>query len=62
MYSEGQFLTLEMMCRERAVIAAQELEYWLAEAEEWAQIKLSCKGGGERLVSSLLSINDVPIE
>ena len=36
MYSKSQFYDLEVMCRERAVVAAKELEYWLAEAEEWA--------------------------
>ena len=36
-----QFLALETMCRERAQLAKKELEYWLAEAEEWAQYKTS---------------------
>jgi hypothetical protein len=36
MYSKSQFHALEVMCRERAVVAAEEREYWLAEAEEWA--------------------------
>jgi hypothetical protein len=39
MYSKSQFHALELMCRERAAVAAKELEYWLAEAEEWAQVR-----------------------
>ena len=26
------------MCRERAAIAKREMEYWLAEADEWKQL------------------------
>ena len=29
------------MCRERAALARRELEYWLAEAEEWGKLKES---------------------
>jgi hypothetical protein len=39
MYSKSQFHALELMCRERAVVAAKEMEYWLAEAEEWARFR-----------------------
>ena len=39
MYSKSQFHALEIMCRERAVAAAKEMEYWLAEAEEWARVR-----------------------
>ena len=44
MYSEKQFAALEAMCRERAALARKEMEYslmeyWLAEAEEWKQLK-----------------------
>ena len=39
MYSKSQFHALEIMCRERAVAAAKEAEYWFAEAEEWARYK-----------------------
>jgi hypothetical protein len=39
MYSKSQFHALELMCRERAVVAAKEMEYWLAEAEEWARVR-----------------------
>jgi hypothetical protein len=49
MYSKSQFYALEVMCRERAVVAAKELEYWLAEAEEWARIR---NDGDESLISS----------
>jgi len=39
MYSKSQFHALEIMCRERAVAAAREAEYWFAEAEEWARVR-----------------------
>ena len=44
MYSGKQFAALEAMCRERAALARKEMEYslmeyWLAEAEEWKQLK-----------------------
>jgi hypothetical protein len=44
MYSTNEFAALEIMCRERAALAKKakefaEAEYWLAEAEEWKQLK-----------------------
>jgi hypothetical protein len=44
MYSRTQFAALELMCRERAALAKKEMEYslaeyWLAEAEEWKELK-----------------------
>jgi hypothetical protein len=42
MYSKSQFYDIEVMCRERAAVARKEMEYWLAEAEEWARFRLSC--------------------
>jgi hypothetical protein len=42
MYSKSQFYDLEVMCRERSAAARMEMEYWLAEAEEWARFRLSC--------------------
>jgi hypothetical protein len=30
------------MCLERAAAARKEMDYWLAEAEEWAPFRLSC--------------------
>jgi len=30
------------MCRERAAVAKKDLEYWLAEVEEWALLGQSC--------------------
>jgi len=30
------------MCHERAAAARKEMDYWLAEAEEWARFRLSC--------------------
>jgi uncharacterized protein YdaU (DUF1376 family) len=46
MYSKKQFAALERMCRERAALARTEMDYsltkyWLAEAEEWKQLRLS---------------------
>ena len=38
MSSKDQFAALEVMCRERAALAKKEMEYWLAEAEEWKQL------------------------
>jgi hypothetical protein len=54
MYSERQFFALEVMCRERATSATKEMEYWLAEAEEWARFRQSCSEGGKRSVYSLV--------
>jgi hypothetical protein len=52
MYSKSQFHSLEVMCRERAAAATKEVDYWLAEAEEWAQVRLACNYGSEPLTSS----------
>ena len=46
MYSKKQFAALEAMCRERAALARKEMEYslmeyWLAEAAEWMQLRES---------------------
>jgi hypothetical protein len=46
MYSKTQFAALEAMCREQAAVARKEMEYllmeyWLAEAEEWKQLRQS---------------------
>jgi len=54
MYSESQFFAIEAMCRERAAIATKEREYWLAEAEEWARYRQSCKDSDDRPVNSLV--------
>jgi hypothetical protein len=43
MYSKSQFYDLEVMCRKRAAVARKEMEYWLAEADEWARFRLSCQ-------------------
>jgi hypothetical protein len=48
MYSKSQFYSLEVMCRERAAAATKEMDYWLAEADEWAQVRLY---GSEPLTS-----------
>jgi hypothetical protein len=39
MDSKSQFYALEVMCRERAVVARKEMEYWLNEAQEWEQVR-----------------------
>jgi uncharacterized protein YdaU (DUF1376 family) len=44
MYSNEEFAVLERMCRELAELAKREVEYslseyWLAEAEEWKQLR-----------------------
>jgi hypothetical protein len=48
MYSDSQFVALEIMCRERAMFTKKEMEhwqaeteYWLAEAEEWRRFRES---------------------
>ena len=41
MYSKDQFATFELMCRGRAEVAKKEMEYWLAEADEWKQLSES---------------------
>jgi hypothetical protein len=46
MYSRKQFTALEAMCGEQAALARSEMEYslmkyWLAEAEEWKQLRQS---------------------
>ena len=41
MHSKNQFAALELMCRERAAVAKKEMEYWLAEAKEWKQLRES---------------------
>jgi hypothetical protein len=44
MYSKEQFTALEVMCRQQAALARSQMEYllmkyWLAEAEEWKQLR-----------------------
>ena len=56
MYSKKQFAALERMCRERAALARKEMEYslteyWLAEAEEWKQLKESSDPFMERIAN-----------
>ena len=41
MNSKDQFAAFEFMCLERAALAKKEMEYWLAEAEEWKQLRES---------------------
>jgi hypothetical protein len=49
MNSKDQFAALEVMCRERAALAKKEMEYWLAEAEEWKQLRESLDPFAERI-------------
>ena len=51
MNSKVQFAALEVMCRERAALAKKEMEYWLAEAEEWKQLRESPDPFAERRVT-----------
>jgi hypothetical protein len=37
----NKFAAQEGMCRERAAVAKKEMEYWLAEAEEWKKLRES---------------------
>ena len=39
MNSQDQFARFEFMCLARAELAKKQMEYWLAEAEEWKQLK-----------------------
>ena len=39
MNSKSQFAALEIMSRQKAAVARKEMEYWLAEAEEWRRLK-----------------------
>ena len=41
MYDRSEFASLEVMCRKRAMLARKEMDYWLAEAEEWKWLKQS---------------------
>jgi hypothetical protein len=62
MYSNNQFAALELMCRERAALAKKDMEYWLAEAEEWKQLRESSDPFKERIAnrsSDLAKSNNV---
>ena len=39
MNAQDQFAAFEFMCRARASLAEKEMEYWLAEAEQWKQLR-----------------------
>ena len=39
MNSQEHFAAFEFMCRARAELAKKEMNYWLAEAEEWKQLR-----------------------
>jgi hypothetical protein len=38
MYSKSQCYALEVMCRQRAAVAREEMECWLNETEEWTRV------------------------
>ena len=69
MYSRKQFAALEAMSREQAAVAKTEMEhslmeYWLAEAEEWKQLRQSIpfKGRMPNRSSDLANSNNVKAE
>ncbi len=70
MYSRMQFAALELMCRERAALAKKEMEYalfeyWLAEAEEWKELKELSDPFIERIAnrsSDLANSNNIQVE
>jgi uncharacterized protein YdaU (DUF1376 family) len=69
MYSKKQFTALEAMCREQAALAKSEMEYslmkyWLAEADEWKQLRQSVpfKEGIANRSSDLAKSNSVNVE
>ena len=39
MNSAGAIAGVSTMCRARASLAEKEMEYWLAEAEQWKQLR-----------------------
>ena len=64
MYSKSQFYALEVMCHGRAAAARKDMEYWLNEADGWAQLgkgidkamtaKRSARSSSERAGTGLL--------
>jgi uncharacterized protein YdaU (DUF1376 family) len=69
MYSKKQFTALEAMCREQTALAKSEMEYslmkyWLAEAEEWKQLRQSApfKEGIANRSGDLAKSNNVKVE
>ena len=69
MYSKKQFAAMEAMCREQAALAKSEMEYslmkyWLAEAEEWKQLRqpVPFKEGIANRSSDLAKSNSVEVE
>jgi hypothetical protein len=61
-YSRKQFAALEAMSREQAALAKTEMEhslmeYWLAEAEEWKQLRQSIPSKDEFRIAQVISRN-----
>jgi hypothetical protein len=63
MYSTDEFAALEIMRRERAALAKQEVEYWLAEARTFATVKATSAvpPGSRHLVMCHTPITDMRI-
>ena len=51
MKSKDDFAAFEYMCRGRAALARKEMEYWLAEADEWRKFVESPDSFTEGLVT-----------
>jgi hypothetical protein len=51
MKSKDDFAAFEFMCRERAALAKKEMDYWLAEADEWRKFVESPDSFTEGLVT-----------
>jgi hypothetical protein len=61
MNSKDHFAALEVMCRERAALARREMEYWLAKAEEWKELRESPDPFIERRVTRPRALPDPTI-
>ena len=49
MDSRSKFGALEAMCREKAALAKKEMDYWLAEANEWKRLREASSASEVRL-------------
>jgi hypothetical protein len=49
MIRKSQFALMEIVSRERAAFAKREMEYWLAEAEEWRRLRESADPSAEKI-------------
>jgi hypothetical protein len=53
MRTTNKFAAQEGMCRERALVAKREMEFWLAEAEEWKKLRESSDPFKDRIAIQL---------